>query len=337
MKRLSSIAFAITFSAAIFVSCTDKNSATIKKHPVTLRLSENHGAGYPTALADEEFARLVEEQTEGRVVIEVREGGALAQNEGDAIEGLKNGDLAFTRVSASSVAPYVDKINAIQFPYIYKSSEHMWNVLNGSIGQEILSEIERTSKDLVGLCYYDAGSRNFYVTKPVNSVSDMKGLRIRVQNSQLMLDMCEALGAKGVVGLNMTEIRGAIMNDIIDGAENNFPSYESNGDYSIAPYFILDSHTRVPEILIASKKVLNRLDPKDVEIIKSVAKQTQEFEIQKWKEKEAASEQISRQNGCKVIQLTPKAYEEFQKAMAPVYEKHGQKYMSIIEAIRATN
>ena len=213
----------------------------------------------------------------------------------------------------------------------------MWNVLNGSIGQEILSEIERTSKDLVGLCYYDAGSRNFYVTKPVNSVSDMKGLRIRVQNSQLMLDMCEALGAKGVVGLNMTEIRGAIMNDIIDGAENNFPSYESNGDYSIAPYFILDSHTRVPEILIASKKVLNRLDPKDVEIIKSVAKQTQEFEIQKWKEKEAASEQISRQNGCKVIQLTPKTYEEFQKAMAPVYEKHGRKYMSIIEAIRATN
>ena len=279
----------------------------------------------------------MKEQTEGRVVIEVREGGALAQNEGDAIEGLKNGDLAFTRVSASSVAPYVDKINAIQFPYIYKSSEHMWNVLNGSIGQEILSEIERTSNDLVGLCYYDAGSRNFYVTKPVNSVSDMKGLRIRVQNSQLMLDMCEALGAKGVVGLNMTEIRGAIMNDIIDGAENNFPSYESNGDYSIAPYFILDSHTRVPEILIASKKVLNRLDPKDVEIIKSVAKQTQEFEIQKWKEKEAASEQISRQNGCKVIQLTPKAYEEFQKAMAPVYEKHGQKYMSIIEAIRATN
>ncbi|MBQ3649372.1 MAG: TRAP transporter substrate-binding protein, partial [Treponema sp.] len=86
-----------------------------------------------------------------------------------------------------------------------------------------------------------------------------------------------------------------------------------------------------------SKKVLNRLDPKYVEIIKSVAKQTQEFEIQKWKEKEAASEQISRQNGCKVIQLTPKAYEEFQKAMAPVYEKHGQKYMSIIEAIRSTN
>lgn len=336
MKKIN-IFTAIALGIVLFASCTQKERASIKKHPVTLRLSENHVSGYPTSLADEEFARLVKERTEGRIKIEVREGGALAQNEGDAIEGLKSGDLAFTRVSASSVAAFVSQINAIQFPYLYRNSEHMWKVLNGDIGQKILAGIETSGSGLVGLCYYDAGSRNFYVTRPIHSVADMEGLRIRVMNSQIMLDMCEALGAKGVTGLTMTEIRGAIERDQIDGAENNFPSYQSNGDYSIAPYFVKDQHTRVPEILIASKKVLDRLDTADVEIIKQVAKETQDYEIQKWKEREQLSEKISRENGCQVIELTNQAYAEFQKAMEPVYKKHGGKYTDIIEAIRAVN
>ena len=336
MKKIG-ILFITFLILSLVPSCSKNHGATIKKHPVTLRLSENHVAGYPTSLADEEFARLVQKRTGGRVKIEVREGGALAQNEGDAIEGLQTGDLAFTRVSSSSVAAYVNQINAIQFPYLYRNADHMWKVLNGQIGQDILNGIESSGSGLVGLCYYDGGSRNFYVNKPVHSVADMKGLRIRVMNSPIMLDMCEALGAKGVTGLSMTEIRGAVLSGKIDGAENNFPSYQSNGDYSIAPYFVLDQHTRIPEILIASKKVLSRLDPGDVEIIKEVAKETQEYEIQKWKEREAYSEQVSRKNGCQVIELSSHEYDEFQKAMDPVYKKHGSQYMSIINAIRAVN
>lgn len=336
MKKINLIT-SILLAFVALSSCKINHPATIKKHPVTLRLSENHVAGYPTSLADEEFARLVQLRTEGRVKVEVREGGALAQNEGDAIEGLQSGDLAFTRVSASSVAAYVSQINAIQFPYLYRSSEHMWKVLNGKIGQDILSGIERSGSGLVGLCYYDGGSRNFYVKTPVHSVADMKGLRIRVLNSQIMLDMCEALGAKGVTGLSMTEIRGAVLSGKIDGAENNFPSYQSNGDYSIAPYFILDQHTRVPEILIASKKVLDRLDPADVEIIKQAAKETQDYERKQWKAREEYSEKIARDNGCQVIELSEREYEAFQKAMEPVYKKHGGPYMDIINTIRNTN
>ena len=213
----------------------------------------------------------------------------------------------------------------------------MWKVLNGEIGQKILAGVEDSGSGLVGLCYYDAGSRNFYVNRPVRSVADMEGLRIRVINNPIMLDMCAALGATGVTGLVMTEIRGAVESGRIDGAENNFPSYQSNGDYTIAPYYVQDQHTRVPEILVASKKVFDRLDPSDVEIIKQIAKETQDFEIQKWKEREEYSERISRQNGCQVIELTPQAYAEFQKAMEPVYKKYGGQYMSIIEAIRAVN
>ncbi|MCR5217297.1 MAG: TRAP transporter substrate-binding protein, partial [Treponema sp.] len=117
---ISANIFLCLFALNFLSSCNKNSELKIIKHPVTLRLSDNHGKGYPTTMADEEFGRLVEQETNGRIKIEVRAGGALASNEGDAIEALKYGDLAFTRVSASSVSAYVDQINAIQFPYLYK-------------------------------------------------------------------------------------------------------------------------------------------------------------------------------------------------------------------------
>lgn len=335
MKKIACVWGCLALCSLVLFGCKDESENLVLKRTATLRLSENHGRDYPTTLADEEFARLVEEETGGRIKIEVRSGGALSQNEGDAIEALKYGDLAFTRVSATSVAAYVDEINALQFPYLYKNSEHMWKVLNGKVGQEILEGIEKSGSGLVGLCYYDAGARNFYLKKPVRSVKDMKGLKIRVLNSQLMIDMCDALGAKGITGLNMTQIRGAVEQGRIDGAENNIPSYQSNGDYSIAPYYILDKHTMVPEILIASKKVLDRLDPHEVAVIKRVAKQTQEYEIEKWKQREVESERIAKSNGSSIVELSPSAVEEFRKAMEPVYHKHGSKYTGVLSQIRS--
>ena len=336
MKKITKAGFALLSFALLFSGCR-KEKFAVSKRPVTLRLSEVHARGYPTSLADIEFARLVEERTEGRVKIEVRAGGALAETEPDAIAALKLGDLAFARVSAAPIAEYVPKLNAIMLPYLYRSSDHMWKVLNGSVGQGMLNDIETSGSGLVGLCYYDSGSRNFYTTKPVHSVSDMQGLRIRVQANQMMIDMCTALGATGVSGIGFSAVRNAISGGIVDGAENNWPSYQSGGDYTVAPYFILDQHTRVPEILLASKKVMDRLDPDDVRLIKECAKETQSFEIQKWKEKEAASEQIVRANGNTIIELSSAAFSEFQEAMQPVYAKYGSQYSDIIQTIKNTN
>mgnify|MGYP002623974881 CR=1 FL=1 len=323
-------------ASLMLISACKKTESTVAKRPVNLRLSEVHAQGYPTSLADEEFARLVKERTEGRVIIDVRSGGALADNEGDAIEALKVGDLAFTRVSAAPVASYVPKLNAILLPYLYRDSNHMWAVLNSSLGQGMLEDIEKSGSGLVGLCYYDGGARNFYTTKPVHSVADLAGMKIRVQGNPMMVDMCSALGAIGVTGIGVGAVRGAIESGQVDGAENNWPSYQSGGDYTVARYFTLDQHTRVPEILLASKKALSRLDPADVEIIKEVAKMTQEYEISRWKEREAQSEQIVRANGNTIITLTPSAFAEFQKAMQPLYEKYGGAYSSIIQQIQNT-
>ena len=169
-------------------------SGSGEQQVTTLTLSEVHAEGYPTTLADYEFARLVEEATDGRIKIEVFSGGTLYGEETGAIEALQIGDIAFARVSASPVASYVPALNIIQLPYLYRDGDHMWQVLNGPIGQDMLAQIQESGSGLVGLAYYDAGSRNFYTTKPVNSVADMKGLKIRLQNNAMMVEMVQLLG-----------------------------------------------------------------------------------------------------------------------------------------------
>ena len=315
---------------------------------VTLKLSEVHAEGYPTTLADQEFARLVEERTDGRIKIDVYSGGALYGEETGAIEALQLGDLAFSRVSASPVSSYVPAMNAIQMPYLYKNADHMWAVLDGEIGQKMLSEVQASGSGLVGLCWYDAGARSYYTNKPVTCVEDMKGLKIRMQNNRMMVAMTNVLGGVGVTGIGPNEVYSAITQGTIDGAENNWPTYQNMGDYEAAPYYVLDKHTMVPEILLASEAVLAELDEADVEIIKACARETQEFEKQKWAEKEASSEQIVRAAGCTITELTPEAFAEFQEAMTrPVtgvegiddgkslYEMYGGAYQDVIDAITA--
>ncbi len=323
------IALVLTLALALCMA-TSALAAT------TLKLSEVHAEGYPTSLADYEFARLVEEKTEGRIKIEVYTGGTLYGEETGAIEALQMGDLAFSRVSASPVASYVPAINAIQMPYLYKNSEHMWAVLNGEIGQGLLAGIEESKgSGLVGLCYYDAGSRCFYTTKPVKSVADMTGLKIRMQNNQMMIRMVELLGGTGVAGIGPNEVYSAITQGVVDGAENNWPTYQNMGDYEAAKYYTLDHHTRVPEILLASQDVMNSLSEEDQAIIRECAKLTQAYEIEQWAIKEKSSEEIVRAAGAEVIELTPEAYAEFQAAMDPLYEEFGAEYKDTIDAIKA--
>lgn len=335
MKKIAIIAlvFALVLTSAFAQAAAEQSS-------YTLRLSEVHAEGYPTALADHEFARLVEEKSNGRIKIEVYTGGTLYGEETGSIEALQIGDLDFARVSASPVASYVPALNAIQMPYLYNNAEHMWKVLNGEIGQKMLADIETAQKDgkqsgLVGLCYYDAGSRSFYLTKEVHKVADMAGLKIRVQNNKMMVRMVELLGATGVTGIGPNDVYSAITQGVIDGAENNWPTYQNMGDYEAAKYYILDSHTRVPEILLASKATMDKLSAADQALIRECAKATQEFEIQKWAEKEASSEKIVREAGTTVVELDAAAYAEFQAKMQPLYTEFGAAYTDIINAIKA--
>jgi TRAP-type C4-dicarboxylate transport system substrate-binding protein len=309
--------------------------ASAAPNPIKLRLSEIHMEGYPTTMSDREFARLVNEKTNGRIQIDVFANGVLNATEAEGIEALVLGELGFARVSAAPVAEFVPDLNAIQLPFLYKNSAHMWAVLNGQIGQDMLAKIQSSGSGLIGLCWYDAGSRCYYLTKKITIPKEMAGLKIRMQDNKMMCRMTEFLGATAVTGIGSNEIYSSIISGIIDGAENNWPAYDTKGDYKAAKYYILDYHTRVPEILLMSEASMKmrKVSAEDIAIIKACAKQTQEFEIAQWAAMDKKSEANVRAAGTVVVELTPAQMQLFQDAMKPLYAEYGAKYQSIINAI----
>ena len=331
MKKLLALVLALVLVCAMSVASAE----------VVLQLAETHAEGYPTTLADREFARLVEERTEGRVKIEVYSGSQLADGETTAIEKLQSGDIAFTRVSASPVGSYVPSINAIQLPYLYKNADHMWAVLDGEIGQTMLAGIQESGSGLIGLCYYEAGARSFYITQAAYekanfAEADLTGLKIRMQNNPMMVRMIDLLGGTGVTGIGANEVYSSIQTGVVDGAENNWPTYQNMSDYEAAPVYVLDEHTRVPEILLMSEFVAeNILSEEDVAIIKECAKETQQYERDRWAEKEESAEKIIRESGCTVVEVDAETKAKYEAKMAPLYEEYGADYTDIIDAIKA--
>lgn len=295
--------------------------------------AENQPDDYPTTLGAYRFAELVEERTAGRIKVIVKAGGELG-DEYSVVQQLEFGGIDFTRVSLSSIADDLPKLSVLQMPFLYRDSEHMWKVLDGEIGEELLEVFDDT--DLMALSWYDAGARNFYNSvKPIQSVEDMEGMRIRVQEYSLMVDVVEALRATAVP-LVYSDVYSALERGTIDGAENNWPSYETTGHYEIAKYYTVDEHSRVPEVQLCAQSTWDKLSEEDREIISQCAKESALYERQLWKEREKASEELVLQKGVQVTTLTYEQREEFRKAVDSVYESYCGEYMDIVERIRLT-
>jgi tripartite ATP-independent transporter DctP family solute receptor len=218
MKKILMLLLSVAFATFIFAGGTSVVFAQ-----KVLRLAETHPQDYPTTKGDYEFARLVKERTNGKIVIEVFHSKQLGEEKA-VIEQVQLGAIDFTRVSISPVSAFARELDAFQLPYLYRDATHMWKVLDGPIGQEILKKLE--AANFVGLGWFEAGSRNFYTKKPVKTVGDLKGMKIRVQQAPLMVGMVEALGAVATP-LSFGEVYSALQTGVIDGAENNWPSYLS--------------------------------------------------------------------------------------------------------------
>lgn len=301
---------------------------------IKLTLAEIHPEDYPTTQGNLKFAELVKERSNGEIIIDVKFGGVLGRAEREVVEQVQIGALDMARISISPMTEFVPSLEAFGLPYMWKSQESMWKVLNGEIGQRLLKAVEEYN--FYGLCYYEAGARSFYNSKKeITSVEDLKGLKIRVQSSQLMIDLVNTLGANATP-MAFGEVYDAISKGVIDGAENNWPSYESTGHYEVAKYYTLDMHTRVPEITVASKIAFDKkLTPEQIELIKQAAADTQEFVIQKWNERVEASKKIVMEKDNIITELSPEAFNGFVEAVQPLYEKYGAKHQAIIEEIRA--
>lgn len=303
-------------------------SVAAQKKPIVLRLAETHPADYPTTLGDQRFADLVKELSKGRIVVEVYPGSQLGQ-ERAVIEQVQFGAIDFTRVSISPLASFVPVFNALQLPYLYRSEDHMWKVLLGPIGKELFASLEPSG--FIGIGWFEPGARNFYNSKrPVSKPEDLKGLKIRVQESELMVGMVQGLGAVATP-MPYGEVYSGLQTGVIDGAENNWPSYESTSHYEVAKFYTLDEHTRVPEIIIGSKISLSKLSAKDLELIKQAALDAIPYQRKLWAEREKASEAKVRAAGNTITVIADKA--PWQAAMKPLYDKQPAAIRYLVQRI----
>ena len=295
-----------------------------------MRLAETHPKGYPTELGDEEFARLVKERSNGRIIIEVYPGSQLGEEKA-VIEQVQFGAIDITRVSISPVAAFVPKLNAFQMPYLYRDSDHMWKVLKGDIGMELLASLEPFG--FIGLGWFEAGARSFYNSKkPVYTPADLKGMKIRVQESELMLGLVRSFGAIPTP-MPYGEVYSGLQTGVVDGAENNPPSYYSASHYEVAKYYTLDEHTMVPEIIIGSKISLGRLSKADQDLIKKAAMDAIDYQRAEWDAYVKVSMDKVKAAGCTIIPIPDKT--EWMKAVEPMYKQQTKEIQDLVARIRA--
>ncbi|MCI9162288.1 MAG: TRAP transporter substrate-binding protein [Lachnospiraceae bacterium] len=321
-------------AGAMLVACKGKKGEEAPGNvpEFVLTYAENQAEDYPTTRGAYKFAELVKERTGGRIEILVHAGGALGDEQA-VVEQLQYGGIDFVRASLSSLSEFVPELNVLQMPYLYKNSEHMWKVLEGKIGDEFMEVLDGSG--LVGLSWYDAGARNFYCTKkPVQRLEDVKGMRIRVQESEMMASMVEALGGTAIP-MTYDKVYSALETGQIDGAENNWPSYESVRHYEVAPYYTVDEHTRVPEMQLMSQYTWDKLSAEDQRIIVECARESALYERKLWTQRSESSMRRVKSAGCTIVELTDEEKERFREVMTPVYQKYCADYMDVIERIAA--
>lgn len=319
----------MTAAAALIAAST----LTAQAADMVLRSSDTHPDGYPTVEAVKYMGKLLEERTGGRLGIEVFHSAQLGQ-EKDTIEQTQFGVIDMNRVSLGPFNNIIEETQIPSLPYIFRSTEHMHKVMDGPVGEEILAAF--ADHDLIGLAFYDGGSRSFYNSqKPIKSMDDLAGMKFRVMQSDLFVDMVSALGANATP-MPYGEVYSSIQTGVIDGAENNWPSYESSGHYEVAKYYTLDQHLIVPEVLVMSKKTWDSLSEEDQKIVRQAAKDSVPHMRKLWAEREAASEAKVRESGVEVITEIDKT--PFIDAMKPVYEKYvtSDTLKDLVARIQAT-
>ena len=287
---------------------------------LVLKSADVHPPGYPTIVAVESMGKKLSDATGGRLSIEVYPSMQLG-GEKEFLEQTQIGAIAFARVSLGVMGPIVPTLNVFNLPFVFRSPDHMHAVIDGPLGDEMLQAItDHPTANLIGLAWMDGGTRNLYNAKvPVAKMEDMNGLKIRVMGNPIFVDMMNAIGGNGV-SMGMDQLMNALQTGVVDGAENNYPTYATQQHYNYAKYYSLTGHLIIPEILVMSKTVWNSLSKEDQRIL--------------WAAKEQESLAEMKANGVVITEVSPEEKQRFQDAMKPVYEKYAADLLPLIQRIQ---
>ncbi|MGD0847107.1 TRAP transporter substrate-binding protein DctP [Bradyrhizobium sp.] len=297
------------------------------------KASDVQPVGYPTVVATENLGRKLEAATNGRLSVKMYPSMQLG-GEKETIEQTQIGAIQLLRVSAGTLGPIVDDINVVNMPFLFSNMAHAEKFMDGPIGQELLDKITANANaQLVALCWMNSGARSLYNTKhPVKTIADVKGLKFRVIGNPIFIDMMNSLGGNGVA-MGYDQVFSALQTGVIDGAENNPPSYVFSNHYTAAKYYSLTEHLVIPEVLVFSKRAWSALSADDQDLIRKFAREAQMEERVLWNQYEQQAMEKAKAAGCEIIEIADKT--PFQNAVKPVWEKYGPKYQEMITRIRA--
>ena len=321
------LSLALTMATGALAVDKTQSSLDLEGSELTLIYADNHADGYPTVEASKAMAQEIYDKTNGRIGMIVY-GNAVLGNENDAIEQLTYGSVQLVRASCASFASYGNKLNVLCLPYLFENYDHYWKVLDGAIGDDMLMACK--DANIIGLCWYDGGARCFFTKDKITDLAGFKGKTIRMLGS--LVDMLSAMGGNPST-MAMSEIYAAIQTDVIDGAENNWPTYYEQTFYEVAPYFMLDEHARLPEWVAINGDTWNSLSADDQAIIKTAATNASETEKKLWNEYETKAREASIAAGAQEVTLSPEAMAEIKAVAVSVYDKYSE-YADIIKSIQ---
>ncbi|MBB1202701.1 TRAP transporter substrate-binding protein [Enterobacteriaceae bacterium 89] len=294
--------------------------------------SDVHPADYPTTAAVIHMGEKLSQQTDGRLSIKMFPSGQMG-DESTTLEKTRAGAIDILRVSMAPVGGILPEVSVLNMPFVFRDTEHQHHVLDGKIGEELGQKISDSNLGLVFLGWMDAGSRSLITKKPVTSIAELSGVKIRLQNNPIGLDSFKAMGANPVV-LPVGDVFASLQTGVIDAAENNEPTFDTE-NYAVAgtKYFDQTEHFMIPEVFAFSKKKWNKLSADDQALILKLSKEAQAEERVLWAQYVDKSIAKLQSQGVKFIKVDKKPFID---ATAPVREKYGQQFGPLMKAIQDT-
>jgi len=295
------------------------------------KAADVHPLGYPTIEAIVRMGKKIEAETNGRISIQMYPSMQLG-GEKEMIEQAQVGALQISRVSVGALGPVVDDLNVFNLPFIFRDEAHMRKVIDGPIGDELLGKVSASSARLIALGWMDGGTRNVYSAKPVTKPADLKGMKVRMMGNPLFVETMNAMGGNGVA-MGYNELYSALQTHVVDGAENNPPSYLTANHYQVVKVYSLTGHLIIPEIFVFSKVTWDKLSPADQAMLKKHSREAQLEQRKLWDEYTGQAEAKLKAAGVQFVAADKKA---FYAATQPIRDKYGAKYAALLKRIQDT-
>jgi tripartite ATP-independent transporter DctP family solute receptor len=298
---------------------------------LVLKAHDTHPAGYPTVVAVENMGKKLEAATSGRIKLQMFPGAVLGE-EKEAVEQTQLGAIQIARISLGVIGPIVPEVNVFNMPFVFRDVAHMRKVIDGEVGADLLDKVTKSSSRLVALGWMDGGSRSLYTKKPVRSPADLKGQKIRMMGNPLFVDTMNAMGGNGI-SMAYGEVFTSLQTGVIDGAENNPPSYFTANHYTTpAKYYAQTNHLIIPEIFVMSKVTWDKLSPADQTLVKKVAREAQLEQRVLW---DKSVEEYSAKLKAAGVEFITVDQKPFFDATAPVRAKYGAQLADLMKRIDA--